>query len=68
MSRLSSRGSLGRAMTVTGRESLLLKAGTVDALVAQYPHGIGQLGSKPAVKWAKGETEGYGYCASRKRC
>ena len=35
-----------------------LKAGTVDALIAQYPYGIGQLGMQLAVKWVKGERTG----------
>ena len=35
-----------------------LKAGTVDALVAQYPYGIGQLGVQLAVKWIKNDRAG----------
>lgn len=35
-----------------------LKKGTIDALIAQYPYGIGQLGMQLAVKWVKGERGG----------
>jgi ribose transport system substrate-binding protein len=35
-----------------------LKRGTIDALVAQYPYGIGKLGMQLAVKWAKGQKAG----------
>jgi ribose transport system substrate-binding protein len=35
-----------------------LKAGTIDALVAQYPYGIGQLGVQLAYKWITGKRAG----------
>jgi ribose transport system substrate-binding protein len=35
-----------------------LKAGTVDALVAQYPYGIGQMGVQMAYKWITGHRTG----------
>lgn len=35
-----------------------LKAGTVDALIAQDPYGIGKLGVQLAVKYVKGERAG----------
>jgi ribose transport system substrate-binding protein len=35
-----------------------LKAGTIDALIAQNPYGIGQLGVQLAVKWVKGQRAG----------
>ncbi len=35
-----------------------LKKGTIDALIAQYPYGIGKLGMQLAVKWAKGKRAG----------
>jgi ribose transport system substrate-binding protein len=35
-----------------------LKAGTIDALVAQYPYGIGQLGVQLAYKWVTGHRTG----------
>jgi ribose transport system substrate-binding protein len=35
-----------------------LKAGTIDALVAQYPYGIGQLGVRLAYKWVTGHRSG----------
>jgi ribose transport system substrate-binding protein len=35
-----------------------LRKGTIDALIAQYPYGIGQLGMQLAVKWAKGQRTG----------
>ncbi|HEX4678294.1 MAG TPA: ABC transporter substrate-binding protein [Gaiellaceae bacterium] len=35
-----------------------LRAGTIDALIAQYPYGIGKLGVQLAVKWAKGQKTG----------
>jgi ribose transport system substrate-binding protein len=35
-----------------------LKKGTIDALIAQYPYGIGQLGVQLAVKWVKGQRAG----------
>ena len=35
-----------------------LKAGTVDALVAQYPYGIGQLGVQLAYKYVTGKKAG----------
>jgi ribose transport system substrate-binding protein len=35
-----------------------LKKGTIDALIAQHPYGIGQLGMQLAVKWAKGQRTG----------
>jgi len=35
-----------------------LKAGTIDALIAQYPFGIGQLGVQYAVKYLKGQRAG----------
>jgi ribose transport system substrate-binding protein len=35
-----------------------LKAGTIDALIAQYPYGIGKLGMQLAVKWLKGQRAG----------
>jgi ribose transport system substrate-binding protein len=35
-----------------------LKAGTIDALIAQYPYGIGQLGVQLAYKWVTGHRAG----------
>ena len=35
-----------------------LKKGTIDALIAQYPYGIGQLGVQLAVKYLKGQRDG----------
>jgi ribose transport system substrate-binding protein len=35
-----------------------LKRGTIDALVAQYPYGIGQLGVQLAFKWVTGKRTG----------
>jgi len=35
-----------------------LKAGTIDALVAQYPYGIGQLGVQLAYKYVTGKKAG----------
>jgi ribose transport system substrate-binding protein len=35
-----------------------LKAGTIDALVAQYPYGIGQLGVQLAYKYVTGHKSG----------
>jgi ribose transport system substrate-binding protein len=35
-----------------------LKAGTIDALVAQYPYGIGQMGVDLAYKWITGKRAG----------
>ncbi len=35
-----------------------LKAGTISALVAQYPYGIGQLGVQLAYKWVTGHKAG----------
>jgi ribose transport system substrate-binding protein len=35
-----------------------LKGGTIDALVAQYPYGIGQLGVQLAYKWVTGKRAG----------
>jgi ribose transport system substrate-binding protein len=35
-----------------------LKAGTIDALIAQYPYGIGQLGVQLAHKWVTGKRAG----------
>jgi ribose transport system substrate-binding protein len=35
-----------------------LKAGTIDALIAQYPYGIGQLGVQLAYKWVTGHRTG----------
>jgi ribose transport system substrate-binding protein len=35
-----------------------LKGGTIDALVAQYPFGIGQLGVQLAYKWVTGKRAG----------
>jgi ribose transport system substrate-binding protein len=35
-----------------------LRKGTIDALIAQYPYGIGQLGIQLAVKWVNGQRTG----------
>ncbi len=35
-----------------------LRKGTIDALIAQYPYGIGQLGIQLAVKYIKGDRAG----------
>jgi ribose transport system substrate-binding protein len=35
-----------------------LRKGTIDALVAQYPYGIGQLGVQLAVKYVRGQRAG----------
>ena len=35
-----------------------LKKGTIDALIAQYPYGIGQLGIQLAVKYLNGDKAG----------
>jgi ribose transport system substrate-binding protein len=35
-----------------------LRKGTINALIAQYPYGIGQLGVQLAVKYAKGQKSG----------
>jgi ribose transport system substrate-binding protein len=35
-----------------------LRKGTINALIAQYPYGIGQLGVQLAVKYAKGQKAG----------
>lgn len=35
-----------------------LKAGTIDALIAQYPYGIGELGVQLAYKWVTGKRAG----------
>jgi ribose transport system substrate-binding protein len=35
-----------------------LKAGTIDALIAQYPYGIGQLGVQLAYKYVTGQRAG----------
>jgi ribose transport system substrate-binding protein len=35
-----------------------LRKGTIDALIAQYPYGIGQLGIQLAVKYIKGDRSG----------
>jgi len=35
-----------------------LRKGTIDALIAQYPYGIGQLGIQLAYKWVTGKREG----------
>src|SRR5262249_20531193 len=35
-----------------------LKAGTIDALIAQYPYGIGQLGVQLAYKYVTGHKAG----------
>jgi ribose transport system substrate-binding protein len=35
-----------------------LRKGTIDALIAQYPYGIGQLGIQLAVKYLKGQKAG----------
>jgi ribose transport system substrate-binding protein len=35
-----------------------LRKGTIDALIAQYPYGIGQLGVQLAVRYVKGDRSG----------
>lgn len=35
-----------------------LKAGTIDALIAQYPYGIGELGVQLAYRWVTGKRAG----------
>ena len=59
---VKSAGKSGKVKLVTfdaGPEQVqFLKAGTIDALVAQDPYGIGQLGVQLAIKYLNGQKEG----------
>jgi len=54
----AARRELRRGCTTWESSTATTKAGTIEALVAQYPYGIGQLGVQLAYKYVTGNRSG----------